>query len=60
MLHLILTMFAVMAFGAVLEAGLKISIWLYVLIMTLLFIAGWFLQTNEEKDAMKRWWYDRL
>lgn len=60
MLHVILTMLVVMAFGAVLEAGLHISIWLYILIMIGLFIAGWFLQTREEKDATKRWWYERL
>jgi hypothetical protein len=33
---------------------------LIVPLVVALFWAGWHLQTFEEKEATKKWWYDRL
>ena len=60
MIKFVLTFLVMTVWGWLLWGAIQTSWWLYALMMVGLFVAGWFLQTDAEKEATKKWWYDRL
>ena len=60
MIHFILTMLIASAFVWGGTALLELNGFLLCLYLAAALVAGWFLQTDEEREATKKWWHERL
>jgi hypothetical protein len=60
MLQFVLTILLLTAWGWVANAAIAGGALTTVLCFSAMAVAAWFLQTDAEKEATKKWWYDRL
>lgn len=60
MLQFILTMLLLGVWGWIVTAAVENGVAATALCAIALLIAAWILQTDEEKEATKKWWHDRL
>jgi hypothetical protein len=60
MLQFALTILLLTALGWVVTAAISGGTLTTILCFAAMAVAAWFLQTDAEKEATKKWWYDRL